>query len=68
MRLFFWREEAEPGRVWLGLEEEETCRVWVGLRWVAATLSDEMVAPVDISTNSLSLDSKGTEREALENP
>ena len=32
VRLFLWREEAEPGRVWLGLEEEETWRVWAGLR------------------------------------
>ena len=53
---------AEPGRVWLGLEEEETWSVLAGLRWAADTLSDEMVAPVAISTNSLSLESE-RERE-----
>ena len=62
-RLFLCREEAEPGRVWEGLEEEETWRVWAGLRYAVAMLSDDMASPVEMRTNSLSLDSEGQRRD-----
>ena len=49
--------------MWEGLEEEETWRVWAGLRYAVAMLSDDMASPVEMRTNSLSLDSEGQRKD-----